>query len=86
MLKSTGSSGYHITFANGYTASVQWGSGNYCDNYNAPYGSNPTSSATAEVAYWKDGPMLEIPEAGDTVNGHLSANEVLAFLTFVSSL
>ena len=25
--------GFQITFANGYTASVQFGSGNYCSNF-----------------------------------------------------
>jgi len=85
MLKITGSSGMHLTFANGYTASVQWGAGNYCSNYSVPFGTPCTSADTAEVAYWKDGPMLEIPEVGDTVNGHLSADEVLVFLNFVAS-
>lgn len=31
MLKST-DCGFHITFGNGYTVSVQWGPDNYCSN------------------------------------------------------
>ena len=30
---STMRKGFHMTFANGLTASVQWGAGNYCDNH-----------------------------------------------------
>lgn len=30
---STSNKGFNMTFANGITASVQWGTGNYCDNY-----------------------------------------------------
>ena len=30
---STMRKGFHITFENGLTASVQWGAGNYCDNH-----------------------------------------------------
>jgi hypothetical protein len=30
---STSNKGFNMTFANGITASVQWGAGNYCDNH-----------------------------------------------------
>ena len=30
---STDRKGFHMIFSNGLTASVQWGFGNYCDNY-----------------------------------------------------
>jgi len=32
MLKSTENKGFHLTFQNGYTISVQFGRGNYCMN------------------------------------------------------
>jgi len=52
--------GFHMTFNNNWTVSVQFGFGNYCDNYNEPvkdfaknYGKNPKESNTAEVWAWK---------------------------------
>lgn len=48
--------GFHITFANGYTVSVQFGGGNYCDNRSAEEGPDndvkrgARGSATAEAA------------------------------------
>ena len=33
MFKITEGKGFHITFANGYTVSVQFGPDNYCDHY-----------------------------------------------------
>lgn len=32
MFKITAGKGFHVTFPNGLTVSVQWGYGNYCDN------------------------------------------------------
>ena len=51
---STMRKGFHMTFANGLTASVQWGAGNYCDNH-CPVDmdftfSKDAESNTAEVA------------------------------------
>ena len=31
--KSTMRKGFRMTFENGYTVSIQWGAGNYCDNH-----------------------------------------------------
>lgn len=57
--------GFHLKFSNGWTVSVQFGPGNYCDNYHLDFDEYSTSgplhktvppSATAEVAAWdKDG-------------------------------
>jgi hypothetical protein len=30
--------GFHVTFQNGWTVSVQWGSMNYCDNFQVDLG------------------------------------------------
>lgn len=35
MFRITNGKGFHITFANGYTLSVQFGPGDYCNNRNA---------------------------------------------------
>lgn len=45
-------SGFHMTFPNGLTVSVQWGAGCYCDNHdNWDFThSKDTESDTAEIA------------------------------------
>ena len=53
------SKGFHISFPNGWTISVQFGIGNYCGlypydsrEYDAPAKSDRWESPDAEVAYW----------------------------------
>ena len=55
--KSTERKGFHITFENGLTVSVQWGAGNYCDNRESWDFSHmkDMESSTAEVAVWSNG-------------------------------
>jgi len=71
----TGAKGFHITFENGFTVSVQFGRGNYADNYNlseeqlAELGD--VHSSTAEVAAWSS-------SAGDRDWLNLGDHEVLA--------
>ena len=62
MFKITGHNGFHITFENGYTVSIQFGPGTYSDNYNQPFPNRERkgtalrlSSSTAECAIWIDG-------------------------------
>lgn len=33
MFRITRGKGFHVSFPNGYTVSVQFGPGNYCDHY-----------------------------------------------------
>ena len=49
---STLRKGFHMTFENGLTISVQWGAGNYCDNRDSGDFTCRTdaSSDTAEIA------------------------------------
>ena len=49
----TDKKGFQMTFANGYTVSVQFGAGNYCDNRN-DFGCSEVECASnnAEVAIW----------------------------------
>ena len=51
---STMRKGFHISFENGLTVSVQWGAGNYCDNHfpnDMDFSYNKDAkSDTAEVA------------------------------------
>ena len=89
---STMNKGFHMTFANGLTVSVQWGAGNYCDNHfpaNADFSfSKPAESDTAEVAVWdKDEKWID-PQSfvnyeigGDgMVVGWLTADQVVEWM------
>lgn len=66
MFKSTQGKGFHMTFANGWTVSVQWGAGNFGPNYNvrpdtyeellqAHRKLGAEGAPVAEVACWKYG-------------------------------
>lgn len=87
--------GFHMTFENGMTASVQWGAGNYCDNHfpeDMDFScSKDARSDTAEVAVIYKGKLIDfigefIPEecsSDETVAGWLSPEDVLYFLNKV---
>lgn len=82
---STLNKGFNMTFANGITASVQWGTGNYCDNhFSKDFSfSKEASSDTAEVAAWNEsGEWVtnKLCDTCDDVVGYLSPDEVLQFL------
>jgi hypothetical protein len=86
----TGGKGFHVVFRNDWTISVQFGPGNYCDNYDAPINSEGFKSAgergsmTAEVAAWgPDGNMIDF--GGDTVLGRQSPEQVLALMNDLAS-
>ncbi len=72
--------GFHVTFENGWTISVQFGAGNYCSNrHGEAKDNNGTTSTDAEIAAWPaSGEMIEIEE--DTVKGHCSPAEVLKWM------
>lgn len=64
------SRGFWLTFENGWTLSVQFGSGNYCANRDTAFGDGEWQEAnpTAEIAAWPDGGgMVGWEESGDTV-------------------
>lgn len=72
--RGDGSRGFHMKFANGYTVSVQWGWGNYCDNRDMSPVDN--SCINAEVAVWRpDGSFVPLQNADDVL-GWLSADKV----------
>lgn len=93
---STMRKGFHMTFKNGLTASVQWGAGNYCDNHfpkDRDFSfKKDASSDTAEIAVFdKTGNFLdpqsffsyEIISDG-SVAGYLTPEQVVEFLTAVN--
>ena len=86
MFKITDGKGFHMTFANGWTVSVQWGAGNYCPNYSvrpsewtpSAYGEmqrklGAVGSPVAEAGWWKGSGDME-------VSGNMSPDEVLALM------
>jgi len=89
---SCGDKGFHITFANGWTGSVQYGPGNYSDNHHGDFSeSGPWSSEKAETAAFKGdiwlGPDDKPLTTGRTdVRGWQSAAQVLALMDCVAQL
>lgn len=85
MFKITSGKGFHMTFKNGYTISVQFGPGNYCDNQNLDWDSRIEPSNTAEIAIWLEGEdLIEFPH-GDTVKGWCTPDEVAQFISEVKN-
>jgi hypothetical protein len=66
--------GFHITFKNGYTMSVQFSKTNYSDG----------GETTAEIAAWGPDGWLSLGE-GDDVRGWCSPDEVLEVMNMVAS-
>jgi len=91
MLKSTQNKGFSLTFENGLTISVQFGTGNYCErrDYSSPYksemlnGQDIIESQNAEIAIWdKDNNWFDF--GSDTVKGWVSANEIAEWIEKIS--
>ena len=75
MFGITGSKGFHMTFGNGWTISVQFGPGNYCMNYGLRSYERlmrGLESVDAEIAIWdRDGNWFKFP-SGDEVLGYVT--------------
>lgn len=86
----TGGKGFHISFANGYTVSVQFGPGNYCDNYRRGIGREDAEcgeegSRNAECAVWAaDGNLIDHFD-GQSVSNRSTPADVLALLNWAAS-
>lgn len=83
----TGGKGFHITFSNDWTISVQFGPGNYCEHYNRQIGDDvdcgKEGSLTAEVAVINPaGNLVDLD--GDSVLAHQSPDEVLLLMNAVA--
>ena len=86
--KITGHKGFHITFENGYTVSVQFGPANYCDNYHMncgdPERKQILESSDAEVAVWGiGGELIDLPQFKiDGVGSCFTPEKVLELLSW----
>ena len=96
MFMITMGSGFHLTLGIGWTASVQFGAGNYGSNRNAEYRAAGKedfwNARTAEIAAWY-GEREGIDTSNwynfgndDQVQGWCTADEVVAFLGMVAAL
>jgi hypothetical protein len=61
---------------NGWTLSIQWGNGNYGDNYGTLNAGKPGDSMRAEIAVWRKDSKADLvkwgeDEHGDTVVGYV---------------
>ena len=91
MFRITDKKGFHITFKNGYTVSVQFGPGNYCDNYRMMIGDDEEDagkkgSSNAECAVWfGDGGLINHKYFdGDSVGGQMTPKQVLKLLNWAA--
>lgn len=84
----TGGKGFQMVFSNGWTVSVQFGGGNYCDNYHDKIDSESEDgyrasgrrgSRDAEIAAW-DNNGDWMPLGCDTVKGRVSPDDVAKFI------
>jgi hypothetical protein len=85
--------GFQIRFENGYMISVQFGPGNYCDNYDMDIDDQNSikagqqGSTTAEVAVINPNNILmELPNHDDTVTNRSTPTEVLELINWAASL
>ena len=85
MFAITHAKGFHMTFANGWTVSVQFGHRNYCDNRDVGGVLLPARpSKNAEIAAWsKEGKWYDF--GNDTVKGYVDANDVLEFMNMIAA-
>jgi hypothetical protein len=90
MFTSCENHGFRMTFENGWTISVQWGKGNYCErqSYKTAHLKEPETqvmSGDAEISMWDArGKDLEIEE-WSSVRGWLTSDEVAEWLTRVAA-
>jgi len=68
--------GFHITFANGWTVSVQW----------HKYAYSNENNSTAEIAAWDSNGDWYRHSNGDTVEGWASPERVAEFVSEISKL
>lgn len=74
--------GCWVTLTSGWVLSIQWGTGNYSDNYVKHGDEKPEDSTTAELAAWRaDDPSKDMirwgaDEYSETVEGYVSMARV----------
>lgn len=91
MFRITYGKGFNITFPNGWSVSVQFGPGNYCDHYDAKAGREELAcgqrgSTTAECAVIHNRSLFPHPSfEGNTVGGYMNPEQVLELMNWAAS-
>jgi hypothetical protein len=90
MFKITRGKGFQITFENGWTASVQFGEGNYCRNDALRFETRDVICPDAEIAAWKEGSDRSDAKNWhkfkfDNVDGWQTPEQVVKFLAMVAA-
>lgn len=89
MFKICDNKGFHVSFENGYTVSVQFGAGNYCDNYDLSVmdylGQRVPPSFTAETALIAPNGDF-VSYKGDDVQGRQTPEDVLELMNYAAGL
>jgi len=90
MIEITGGKGFHMTFENGLTVSVQFGFGNLCSNCRSvilnTHVTHPISCSNAEVAVWDKNDLWvtnKFCKIKDDVIGYVSADDVAKIIAKV---
>ena len=87
---ATENKGFGMTFDNGFTISVQWGTFNYCEKKNLgadideEIKTKRWESTTAEIAVFNDTGIVPVGKSDDVI-GWCSADEVAKIITIVQS-
>ena len=86
--------GFHLTFDNKWTISVQFSGGHYCDNYDKHWNfaqkqiakGDSISSSTAEIAVWNNSPSMEMVWLeNDNVRGYTTTDKVAQVIHKIST-
>lgn len=87
MFSISNNKGFHVTFENGWTVSVQFGGGNYCDNYDETTIDWPTvpPCSNAEIAGFKGDDWHHFDDCDNTVSGYRTSADVLAFMNMIAA-
>lgn len=87
----TGGKGFHVSFENGWTVSVQFGGGNYCEHYDDDIvpvvrGRHHRSTDAETGVFGPSGGLVEYDlRPGDTVQARMSPAEVLQLLNWAAA-
>ena len=87
---ATQNKGFGMTFDNGFTISVQWGTGNYCEKKNLgadideEMKTKRWESRTAEIAVFNDIGIVPVGKSDDVI-GWCLADEVAKIIAIIQS-
>jgi hypothetical protein len=80
VIKDQWNQGFHMTFENGWTVSVQFGKSNYVSDR-----SNTGTSPDVEIAAWDENDNWYEFEDGQNIKGWVKSDEVADFIAMVKA-